>query len=249
MRCLNLFREYVLLLVGCLLVIAQCGCDSGMSTSETAARDALRDMGAIIVNDSKGVHPATIMMMSEEIEQDLDGAIAKVGELPYLTHLDVSGLQITDDHLTTVAGLSKINSLVLSDTQITDAGLQNIAGLSKLDTLYIDKTAISPAGVDVVSGFKKLKILEMSECDVMSNLAPLTKLENLEWLILENSTIDSSAVDVLIGMPSLVRLTIKGSTIADADLARLKTEKPALAIDQTPAPSEGGEVEAAQSTN
>lgn len=231
-----------LLLAGCFIVLTQCGCGGGMSASETKARDALKDMGAIIANDAQGVHPATIMMMSEKIEQDIDNAIEEVGKLKHLTHLETTDLPVTDDHLKTIAGLSKINSLVLSGSQITDAGLKNIAGLSKMDALYIDNTAISPAGVETVSGFKNLKILEMSGCDVMSNLAPLTKLENLEWLILDNLTIDSSATDILGGLPRLTRLTIKGSTIAAEDLDRLKSTKPSLSIDLTSTPEEVNEV-------
>lgn len=236
MRSNSLRSSSLLIICGFLVTVSQFGCDSGITESETKARDALREMGAIIVNDADGEHPATIMLMSEKIEKDLDGAVTNVGELTHLTHLEMTDLNVTDEHLKTVAGLKKINSLVLSGTQITDAGLKTISGLTQIDTLYVDKTSISPASVDIVAGFKKLKILDMSGCDVLSNLAPLTKLEDLEWLILDNSTLDSSAVDVIGGLPKLGRLTINGSTIADADLERLKSAKPNLSIDQSAEP-------------
>lgn len=232
-----------------LVVLAQIGCgDSAtMSASETAASDALREMGGILVKDAKGVHPATLMMMSDQIKSDLDTAIGHVGNLPYLTHLEMTDLAVTDAHMKTVSGLGRINSLVLSGTQVSDEGLKTISGLN-LDTLYIDNTKISSAAMDMIAGIKSLKILDISRTDTLSNIAAIETLPNLEWLIIDKTKIDTAAIGSIAKMPELKRLSINGSTVAAADIEFLKKEKPSLKIDAASADpaTESAEAQAAR---
>lgn len=223
-------------LLGCLLIawaLAISGCGKGaMSQSESDARDALREMGAIIVNDANNVHPATIMLMSAKIKEDLDAAIQHVGELKYLTHVEATDLPITDAHAKTISQLSYINSLVLTGSLITDAGMTDLGSLKKLDTLFINRTAVTDASSKTIGKLSNLKILDASETGIVENLAPLKELPELDWLVLENTEIGAAAMGTIAELPKLNRLTVKGSQIAAADMAALKKAKPQLSIDE-----------------
>lgn len=242
MKRLNLIN---LLCVGILtLPVFGCG-SSSMSDTESASFEALRGLGAIIVKDANNSHPASVNLIGPKVEAALDEAVGHVGNLPYVNHLDVANLPITDEHAKTFSELSKINSLVVSNTKITDAGLKSLSSLSKIDSLYIDETAITASSVDVIAGFSKLKILDLSACDVLSNLGALEKCPDLEWLVLKNSAIDAGTMDMIANLPSLRRLSLEGSTVADADIQRLKSAKPSLQIDRAAAPEAG--IESAES--
>lgn len=232
----------------CLVAISHAGCGGGaMSQAESDARAALQEMGAIIVNDANGVHPATIMLMSDSVKQNLDQAISHVGDLPYLTHIEATDLGLTDEHMTTIGKLKRLNSLVLSGTNISDVGLAEAGKLKKLDTLFVSNTSITPAAMDVIGRMSKLKILDVSSCDVVSNLSPLKQLQDLEWLVMDDMEIGGDAMDIIATLPKLGRLSLKGSTVQESDLAKLKAAKPRLAIDLTSAnPESTPETEAAQ---
>lgn len=219
---------YVLLCATC-IVQAGCGEPSTMSAAESEAGEALKALGGYPVKG--GAHYSSLMLTSQAAEK-IDETMEHVRELKYIGHLELTNLPVTDEHLKIVKGLKKVNSLVLTGTQVTDAGVETISRLG-LDTLYIDKTAITSAAMDSLGGMSKLKILDISECDVMSNLEPLENLKDLEWLILDNSKVDSSAVDILVRLPALGRITLKGATISDADVERLKSAKPSLMIDRS----------------
>lgn len=215
-----------------LCATSQFGCSNKMSQAESDSRGALRELGAFTSLDTDGIHVATLMMTGPGIQSKMDEAIPHVANMPYLTHLEATKTNLNDEHMKTVGGLKRLSSLVLSGTQVGDAGLKQVARRN-LDTLYIDRTQITPAAMDMVGGMSEMKILDISAANVMSNLAPLSKLEALEWLVLEDANIDSSTVDIISDIKSLGRLSIDGSTISSDDLARLKSAKPSLMIDQS----------------
>lgn len=64
-----------------------------------------------------------------------------------LEYLDLSGLPISDEQLTTIGELTSLESLWLTGTQITDAGLSALQGLKRLRTLDVSGTAVTPAGL------------------------------------------------------------------------------------------------------
>jgi|GEM_PF-4691717 len=225
------------------------GCGDGssgpMSASESAAYEALREMGAVVAKNESGTRPATVMMVpTEKIKNDIDKAIEHVGQLPFVTHLELTGLPVTDEHMKTVRSMSRINSLVLTGTQVTDEGLKTAAGLD-LNTLYVDKSQMTGAAMQTLGGMSGLEILDVSGLD-LTDISPLTRLSELEWLIMDNSEIGGEAFDVVSQLPDIKRLSINGSNFAAADLQKLKSAKPSLKIDQTEAaPPEVAPAEAA----
>ena len=242
---LGMMARIVCLLIGLLLVCAGCGSGT-MSQSESDAREALRALGAMTVLDIDGVHVGTISLVSPTVQDKMEEAIPLVARTPYVTHLDLTGTNVTDQQMDQIAGLGKLHSLVLSQTGITDAGLKKLASRG-LDTLYVNDTQLTSASTPVIAGMSKLKILEVSG-DVASDLAPLSGLEKLEWLVLDDVTIDEDDVDVLAGMSSLGRLSLNDCTISEAAMGKLRSARPQLAIDVKSGGVPVTETEAAEST-
>jgi len=219
-------------LISALLLALVClGCSSEMSTAESEARAKLREMGAINVNDTKGIHVATLMMTTPSISQRMDEAMPLVANFKYLTHLEATNCNLTDEHVKTIARLKRINSLVLSGTQIGDEAVKQLVSLKRLDTLYVDNTNITASAMDVIGEIAKLKIVDISDTPAASNLAPLAKLKDLEWLLVNNLALNRQAIELLSKLPKLGRISIAGCSIASEDLAMLKAAKPGLVID------------------
>lgn len=206
------------------------GCGSGtMSQAESDAREGLRAMGAMTVLDIDQVHVGTVSLVVPTAQDKMDEAVPLLAKTPYITHLDVSGTNLSDDHMKTLGGLGKLRSLVLSNTGITDAGLKDIKGLD-LDTLYVNGTGLTAESASVIAAMSKLKILEISG-DLTADLAALKELPELEWLILDDARLESDDVDVLKSLAALGRLSLNSCELAPGDLEALKTAKPNLAID------------------
>lgn len=214
-----------------LLTSIQLGCSGSRSQSETDARDKLSEIGGIAGLDANQVHIASMMFTSAKPNENIDEAVALLADLPYLGHLELTGLNVTDEHMKTLTKLSRLNSVVLSQTQIGDEGAKLLSKLSKLDTLYIDETNITPVTMAVLAKQSKLKILDISGLDMTDHLEPLLALENLDWLLFKNSTINTAAADNIAKLPKLSRLSIQGSKISPEDLDRIKSAKPSLTID------------------
>ena len=230
--------------VACIVLIALLGVSiggCGDSKAEMEAYQQLKDMNAIVVKT--GDHPATLMLpaSSPKVVADLDKTIEATGKLRHLTHLELTDLAVTDEHMLTVSKLRRINSLVLSGTQVGDEGLKTLASLP-LNTLYVDNTKMTGSSINTLAGISDLEILEISGLDV-SDISPLKKLEKLEWLLIKNTPIGGAAIDVMAEMPGLLRLSIEGSQVSDDDLVRLKKAKPSLKIDgpSSPEAEAGGE--------
>lgn len=226
-----------LLLVVLLLGLAPgCSDSKTMSAEETDAYEELKTLGALVVKD--GVHPATVALPAgaPQLSANLDKAIECLGKLPYLSHVELTNLAVTDEHMKTIGKLRRINSLVLSGTEVGDEGLKTVSRLP-LNTLYVDKTKMTAAAMSTLASISDLEILEISGLDV-SDISPLKGLKELEWLIVNETEIGTAAIDVMAEMPALLRLSIIGSQISPEDLLKLKKAKPSLQIDGPGNPEE-----------
>jgi Leucine-rich repeat (LRR) protein len=217
--------------------------ETGKNDAELAARDQLRQLEALIGMDASQDHVGTII-----IRKNLDQALPLVGDLHRLTHLDLADTEFADQQAPLIVGLSRLNSLVLSNTKITDEGLMSLQGLP-VASLFLAGTAITPAAVDVISGIPSVQSLDLSRTNVQENLAPLARLPNLEWLLLNDvdlSNLGDDALDALARVPKLGRLTLKNTNISDAAVRRLKAARPGINIqvggdDETPTLTPGAQ--------
>ena len=70
-------------------------------------------------------------------------------DLPDLVELSITGGQVTDRGMATIAGFAKLRSLILVDVPVTDAGVVHVAKLARLKRLMLIGAPISDAGVAV----------------------------------------------------------------------------------------------------
>jgi hypothetical protein len=198
---------------------------------ESAAAEALRANGALVVMDSEGVHAASVNVSMLQTPDALAPAILQLPALTHLKALDLSRTPVTDEQLDYVAGLTDLNSLSLNATNVSDDGAARLQTLSKLESLYLASTRISDRSVPAIAKLAALRILDLSDTKVSGNLEPLGQLGQLDWLVLRNLELSDSALAGL-ACPGLKQLSLEGSTVSDDALAALQKRMPKLSIDR-----------------
>ncbi|MFO0911674.1 MAG: hypothetical protein U0795_01850 [Pirellulales bacterium] len=196
--------------------------------AEMEARDQLKQLEAIVQLNSSQKHVGTLM-----VRKELAKALPWIGQLPYLTHLDVADTGLTDSDLDQIAGLPRLYSLDASNTQLTDDGVAKLTGVP-LETIFLAGTKITGESLNQLAQIKSLKIVGLAGTAVQDNVAALTKLPKLEWIVLDDvdlSKIDQQTLDSLAQMPMLGRLSVLRTNIPEDALKRLLSAKPALKID------------------
>ena len=133
------------------------------------------------------------------------------GGFSALRALKVGGNQLTDAHLSSVAGLENLQRLTfrtLGFTKFTDAGLASLGKLANLQELRINgSTKVTDAGV--------------------VHLAGLSKLEKLD---LGRTGISSGCVTTLGKLPALKELEVVGSRFGPDGIAQLRKLNPKVRV-------------------
>ena len=93
-----------------------------------------------------------------------------------IVHLNLSGMNVTDQEMSLIAGFSNLRQLNLNYTGITDKGLKEIAGLKELTMIMLSGTEVSASGVASLTFIPKLKrIYAWNTAISLSGAAELTK--------------------------------------------------------------------------
>ncbi|GIW82179.1 MAG: hypothetical protein KatS3mg105_3986 [Gemmatales bacterium] len=87
-------------------------------------------------------------------------------ELKELVHLNLRGLNVTDELAVHLKDLKSLTRLHLEKTKITDKALEHLRGLTNLEYLNLYGTAVSDAGLKHLAGMKKLKKLYLWQTKV-----------------------------------------------------------------------------------
>ncbi|MFN8582947.1 MAG: c-type cytochrome domain-containing protein, partial [Gemmatimonadaceae bacterium] len=83
-----------------------------------------------------------------------------------ITWLDLSGTQVTDAGLVTLARMPNLTRLSLGNTTVGDAGLQHLAGLAHLEYLNLYGTRVSDSGLGALRALVGLRVLYISGTQV-----------------------------------------------------------------------------------
>ena len=227
---------------------------SNVRKREVAAAARLSELGALIVKDSDQTHVASVNLSvigvqaeSKEnssplsVDQRLDRAVGLLRDLPELISLDASRTSFGDRHTPIVGQLTSLKSLTFANTGVTDTGLSHLSGLRRLEALNMGHTPISGAGLRSLGQLRNVKVLDLSGTQVRNGLEHLQQLTNLEWLVLRTlEQLDPGALQPLADCHSLVRLSLDGTSVPEADLTALRTASPKLKISM-PAPVDGAD--------
>ena len=138
----------------------------------------------------------------EQYEADLLAACVN------LVKLEIESMDVSNEHLVALAGLTKLESLNLLGNHITD--LRPLAGLVNLWNLDLSHNQISD--LSPLAGLVNLLYLDLSHNQI-SDLSPLAGLVNLRDLDLSGNEI--SDLSPLAGLVQLERLDLEDNKIVD----------------------------------
>jgi Leucine rich repeat/Leucine Rich repeat len=108
--------------------------------------------------------------------------------LSELQHLSLNRTRVTDDTLKHLERLHSLKMLRLVDTDITDDGLKHLATLPQLETLDLMRTRVTDEGMKHLRGLTNLRELHLGGTDITdAGLEQLESLEKLESLVLRET--------------------------------------------------------------
>jgi len=180
---------------------------------------ALKQLGVRVeLNDKGNVHTA------DTTEAEIaDDDLAHFEGLFHLSTLDLSGRPITDEGMTSLAGLHVLQKLYLDKTQITDGGLASIEGMANLEVLAMQGTKVVGPGLVHLKKLASLTTLNFTDCEITDDaLAHLETLPQLEVLALPGTKITSAGLAHLRPIVKLRVLNLIGCDIDDAGLEHLR---------------------------
>jgi hypothetical protein len=109
-----------------------------------------------------------------------DAVLERVGELPHLKLLILSGGQVTDAGLDHLKHLSELRMLVLEESQVTDAGLAHLDGLTSIEHLDLYYPQLTRSGLEHVRDLRNLKSLDLSDNEITDvDLDPVKRMKCL----------------------------------------------------------------------
>ncbi|HUE73357.1 MAG TPA: hypothetical protein VMP01_20940 [Pirellulaceae bacterium] len=121
-----------------------------------------------------------------------NASLATLGDLPELTDVTLSRVDITDDGLKHLSNLKKLESLYVCFTPIQGRGLDHLKSLPKLRHLSLNGSAISDDGLAGLAGCKNLESIDLCFTTVSDRgLAHLTALPKLKTIRLHRVALRS----------------------------------------------------------
>lgn len=188
-----------------------------------------------------------------------DTTLEHISGISTIETLDVGSSMVTDVGLEQLSALPKLKRLTLGGNELGDAGLQSLRllpGLTYLDLNGRQGTdsnvwtiSMSERGLEAVLTLENLRELRfgcttlgvgregarfatVNMMEVTARwLEQLKALKSLEALKLQGcDRVDDEALEVLAGFPALKTVDLKGSSVTDEGVARLRKAKPNLVV-------------------
>ena len=226
------------------------GCGGEDPAAEAAAAARLKELGALVVMDGAREHVASVNFAAIRDEEKRAAAFEQLTKLPYLAALDISRTNPTAEHLKGVASAKRLRSLTASGVPLTDDGAKLLSELSGVESLQLAGSEITSEGLAALCKCRQVKVLNLSGSNINGGLEPLSRLPELNWLVLNDVTVEDDSLAALANAGSLARLSLNGSSYPTESLDRLAAAKPAMQIDRDPAESpaetESAETESAE---
>ncbi len=133
--------------------------------------------------------------------------ISFISHLSQLKNLSLSGNHISN--IDAISNLTNLEFLSFSDNHISD--LQSISSFVNLKTLFLDFNPI--IDLEPLKSLIQLKTLQINNCDTISDISPLSSLENLVTLNLASNQISDSTP--LVQLKKLTQLNVSNNQISD----------------------------------
>ena len=155
-------------------------------------------------------HVTYVALISAAMEADT--AMAHIGRLTRLQHLNLAHSPVRDAGLANLEALRCLSYLNLAETQVTDAGMKHLRRMTSLTGLGLGHTRVTDAGLAHLSGLTNLSALGLNETQVTdAGLLHLHAMKSLSLLNLMSTQFKFRTFGD--GWP-LVRLCVIGGPFA-----------------------------------
>lgn len=154
----------------------------------------------------------------------------KLRPIPQLQALDLTGTEVDDAMLSTLAQMPELEELLISHGRFTEKGFTALAPLTKLRRFEAVRTRLGPATGDTLKLFTKLERLNLDYTAV--NNAVIAQLASLPLreLKLDSTNVTDAAVELLAKMPTLRELNLYHTTVSETAHDKLKQALPQTKI-------------------
>ncbi|QDT69478.1 Leucine Rich repeats (2 copies) [Planctomycetes bacterium MalM25] len=193
-----------------------------LAAREAEAKAELQKLGVFLTSSGSGEHVGNANLSLVRTPENFERAMELLADLPWLEVVALSGQQVNEEQLASLASLTKLDSLQVSNTGIGDSALAVLARFPALGSLHVNGNALTNACLDDLGSLTSLEVLDLSETDLSGDLAPLAGLTELNWLVLRGVPLDDAALATLAGLPKLKRLTLEEGQITREQYAKLQ---------------------------
>jgi hypothetical protein len=204
-----------------------------MQDSVVTSLAALSDLRELIMRP-------TIRVSSQEVRRFNDDDAAKLTGLKKLVTLDLSGIDIHEPGLRSIAQLKNLKSLQLDfadytnsrrDTKpmlLDDASMQHLGELTSLDDLKLERVRFVKGGIGHLTKLKELASLVLLDCEGLDDagLERLVELPKLRSLYLYAADITDSGIVHLESLTHLKTLYVERSQGTRDGLVKLREALP-----------------------
>ena len=153
-----------------------------------------------------------------------DATLVRLKRLPLLETLEIETGRFTDEGFSNLGRMRHLRVLSLPRVRITDAGLDAIGKLHTIEELEFDGSQVTATGLSAIASLGNLKRLVIWKLHAQSGdlkfLSSLTKLEQLGLPWMDGT---GDLLTPLVNLRNLRVLNLCGSTLADEELAALRS--------------------------
>lgn len=156
-----------------------------------------------------------------------DSGLISVAKIESLQNLDLRGCAVGDAGIAHLGGLKQLNAIKFSGkdaaTQVTDAAMKTLAGIKTLEEIALDFLPITDRGVAALGGLPKLSDLYLAGTQVTDEAAQtLASFSALKKLRIASTPFGNDGLAELAGLTQLVELDLSEcAAIDDAALGTL----------------------------
>jgi len=180
------------------------------TTEYNAAVWAVRKGGVVTIKGADG----KLVDIKEE---------AGLPAAPFVTKIDLSKPNLSNDDLTRIAPLTMLTELRLSKSDISDDGLKYLRPFRQLRLLDLSKSKVTNAGLKELAALTALEELLLNDTNITTaGIDHLKSLPRLERLYLENLDVGNPVVDKLLLIESLSKVWLNGTALTREGHTRLE---------------------------
>jgi internalin A len=156
-----------------------------------------------------------------------DAGFEHVAECKKLQRVVLSSLhplQVTDDCLRSLVGLTDLRVFQCGETPFTDAGIRHLAPVASLEELWLDfNSHLSDRCLETVGGLTKLRVLRFHGAPITdAGIGKIKGLVNLEDLQLGKAQVSDAALATIGTFTKLKTLDLQHTRVTDAGMPHLK---------------------------